>query len=109
MAQRRADCWCDAQQIALAEAINNIVEHAYRGLETGAIALRIEVTDARLNVRVRDWGHPLPNRRLPKGQSPDPKRFPEGGYGWFLIRTLADDCSYDRNAGANELCLTWWL
>jgi serine/threonine-protein kinase RsbW len=32
---------------------------------------------------------------------------PEGGFGWYLIRTLARDVRYDRNGVTN--CLTFWL
>ncbi|MBT8417805.1 MAG: ATP-binding protein [Silicimonas sp.] len=94
-------------EIVLAEALNNIVEHAYPQGEPGDISLSLRRRNTGLMVEVRDSGRPMPNGRAPIGNHPmaefqdDP--MPEGGYGWFLIRELVQDLIYDRSAGENFL------
>lgn len=92
-------------QIVLAEVLNNIVEHAYASYP-GDIDLCCEFDDHGMDVLITDRGLPLPMSGLPAGNDPmeDPgDDLPEGGFGWFLIRTLAEDLSYDRTGGSNRL------
>lgn len=94
-------------EIVLAEALNNIVEHAYPEGEKGEIKLSIKQRRFGLLFEISDSGHPMPNGRAPLGNHPmsefndDP--MPEGGYGWFLIRELVRDLIYDRRDGQNFL------
>ncbi len=93
-------------QIVMAEVLNNIVEHAYFGTGAGPIALLISDCSTGLAVRVSDKGGPMPGGRLPDGTTPDgnhPGAMNEGGYGWLLIRTLADDLHYERSGTCNKL------
>jgi len=105
LAQCDAASLRDDVQIVLAEAINNIVEHAYAGSGFGAVALRVTLTKTSLCLHLTDWGHPFPENANPDGQVPDPQNRSEGGYGWFLIRALASRTRYTRKAGRNRLCL----
>jgi len=59
-----------------------------------------------LDCRVLDDGRPMPEGRLPCGREDWPTardQLPEGGFGWFLIRTLAMDLCYNRIEGRNRL------
>lgn len=98
-------------ETVLAEALNNIVEHACRDLDDRRIALSIRVTSHRIIAQLRDDGHPLPESHLPEGVCPTltgmPEDLPEGGFGWFLIRTLCDRVAYARVDDTN--CLTLYL
>lgn len=101
---------CGTVEIVLAEALNNIVEHAYP--ETGpAGPVRIACTrqDADLHFQLIDHGHPMPNGRLPNGAAADLSvgldDLPEGGFGWFLIRHLTSGISYCRRDDSNVLDL----
>lgn len=93
----------------MAEAVNNIVEHAYCGGEPGPIRLRCTLRDRRLDIRICDTGQPMPDGRMPAGLVADvsmPRAdLPEGGFGWFLIRALSSDIRYDRRCGCNRLSL----
>lgn len=89
-------------QIVLAEVLNNIVEHAYAG-QGGRIDLTLSTGADGLRCVVTDCGEPMPSGRLPKGRSPRPGDLPQGGFGWFLIRSLARDLRYSREGGRNEL------
>ena len=95
-------------ELVLAEVLNNIVEHGYGADETGTITLSM-VRDRRSMIcSVSDDGVELPARCLDHlwdgGPSrPLPEDLPEGGFGWFLIRDLAEDLGYHREGGRNLL------
>lgn len=96
-------------EIALAEAVNNVVEHAYAGATPGPVRVRCSMRNRRLDIRICDTGQPLPDGRLPAGCAADVSKsradLPEGGFGWFLIRAFATDIRYDRCCGCNHLSL----
>jgi serine/threonine-protein kinase RsbW len=91
-------------ELALAEVLNNVVEHAYRD-GVGKIELTLGIGEGDLRVTVVDRGLPLPEGRLPQGALPEAGADgpAEGGYGWFLIRQLSCDLAYRRIDGRNEL------
>ncbi|WP_413720736.1 ATP-binding protein [Silicimonas sp. MF1-12-2] len=94
-------------EIVLAEALNNIVEHAYPQDQPGEITMSLRLRQTGLLVEISDRGKPMPHGRAPLGNHPmaefgeDP--MPEGGYGWYLIRELVQDLVYDRRDGQNIL------
>lgn len=98
---------CDRAEMVLAEALNNVVEHAYSGKKDGWIEIAFHHREALLKVRMVDKGSPMPGLTLPEGRvqdlSVDMSELPEGGFGWLLIRTLTKDLVYDRRDGANLL------
>lgn len=93
--------------VVLAEVMNNIVLHAYGGFEGGWIEMRVSRTATGLEVETRDAGRPLPPALLEGRAAPDPDvampDLPEGGFGWFIIHSLARDMMYERAAGENRL------
>lgn len=89
-------------EIVLAEALNNIVEHAYAD-GVGEIELTISVNRQGLECRIVDHGAPMPDDALPRGTLAAPEDLPEGGFGWYLIRALSEDLRYARVAGRNQL------
>lgn len=92
-------------EIVLAEALNNIVEHAY-ARHTGVIEITLLLRQNALLFRIVDSGLPMPGERLPVGQLAPLDQLddlPEGGFGWFLIRTLSHDLDYRRVDGRNLL------
>jgi serine/threonine-protein kinase RsbW len=96
-------------QIALAEAVNNVVEHAYAGSAPGDVRIRCNLDNDRLWISIWDAGMPLPDNKLPLGKPADisgpVEDLPEGGFGWFLIRELTSDIQYQREDGSNELSM----
>lgn len=95
-------------ELLLAEVLNNIVEHGYGETGHGMITLSM-VRDGRgLSCSVSDDGIELPadciNRKIASETlRPHPGDLPEGGFGWFLIRDLAEDLGYHRVDGRNLL------
>ena len=93
-------------QIVLAEALNNIVQHAYDG---GAGVVEVEVTrgETGLVFSVVDRGKEMPEGEVPLGRIPDyptdAEEMPEGGFGWFLIHDLTRELTYQRIDGRNIL------
>lgn len=97
-------------QIALAEACNNIVEHAYRATPTrgGMIGLDIVAHRRGLQITLCDRGQPMPQGRLPNPRWPpiDAKNlrtWPEGGFGWPILRGIACCFHLSRRDGQNVL------
>lgn len=94
-------------EILLAEVLNNIVEHAYAGRSEGSIEIEIRTDATTLRFNVRDWGVPMPGLALPEGKEHDlavpVDDLPEGGFGWFMIHTLAQNLSYARRDDQNLL------
>jgi len=103
------EAMCGTVEIVLAEALNNIVEHAYADTEAGEIGLHAVLTPGCLSCTLSDRGAPLAAPDLPAGRLPDLgagcEALPEGGFGWFLIRSLTRELRYDRAEDANRLTL----
>ncbi len=91
-----------AAELVLAEALNNVAEHAY-ALRPGEIELSLERVVGAVAVRIADRGASMPLGILPAGIAPDPAALPEGGFGWHLIRSLTTDLCYRRHEGWNLL------
>ena len=96
----------EVAELALAEAMNNIVEHAFAD-RPGLVALDIDRCAAGLRVTLRDNGRRMPRSTLPPGTLPAcgtcTDDLPEGGFGWFLIHALARNLSYRRIGSCNRL------
>lgn len=99
-------------EMVVAEVLNNIAEHAYRAGPAAPVWLAAEQCDGALCVCVRDCGQPMPGGTLPDGTLPSrdvPRdRLPEGGFGWFLIRSQSDFLLYRREGLENTLELHFW-
>lgn len=92
-------------EIVLAEALNNIVEHAY-AQHAGEIEVCLHRQPFGLTCQIIDSGLPMPDGTPPAGALPplcEITDLPEGGWGWFLIRSLSQDLTYQREAGRNLL------
>lgn len=127
-ARRRAEAWglgddlCGSAELILAEVLNNITEHAYgnagnrtdaspaaraAALQPDAVCLTMIRRPGGLRVELSDQGCAMPGLGLPRSSLPDHEVplevLPEGGFGWFLIRSLTRDLRYDRTGGQNRL------
>ncbi|MGH1355660.1 MAG: ATP-binding protein [Thalassovita sp.] len=97
-------------EIVLAEALNNVVEHAYALTGGGTIELRLKHTADGIDVTVLDSGVPVPVHVFAKRTGPDVNvatdDLPEGGFGWMLIQHMSSHLSYQRVGDTNCLRLT---
>ncbi len=98
---------CDTGEQVLAEALNNVVEHAHADRNYGRIDIETTFSRAGLAFCIRDDGAPMPDEELPMGKlaelSGGRDDLPEGGFGWVMIRTLTRDLLYMRQDGWNQL------
>lgn len=93
-------------ELVLAEAMNNIVEHAYLDSPDGRIVVRLTRDPDALSCEIIDTGTAMPDDALPQGDHPmlpSIDDLPEGGFGWFMIRELAETLRYNRRSGRNCL------
>lgn len=87
--------------LALAEGFTNAVRHAHSGLSADtSIDIQVTLHDDRMEIQIWDWGQPFDPTGI---REPQPGTLQEGGYGWFLLRRLADEVSYDRRGQRNCL------
>ncbi|MEP0956898.1 anti-sigma regulatory factor [Microcoleus sp. FACHB-1515] len=88
--------------LALTEGFSNAVRHAHHDLpiET-AIEIDLALWDDRFEIRIWDHGKPFDPNQL---EEPKPGTLRQGGYGWFLLRRLADQVLYERD-GDERNCL----
>ncbi|MBY5933232.1 ATP-binding protein [Tateyamaria omphalii] len=97
-------------ELVMAEALNNIVEHAYPETDaSGPIDITCAHEDDGLHLTVTDSGRAMPDGQTPVGTAAeidvDFCDMPEGGFGWFLIKDLAKDVTYQRQDNQNRLRL----
>ena len=92
-------------ELVLGEVLNNVVEHAYGPGRAGKIRLNCRVRAGGLSCCVCDAGRAHQGLRLPEGKPPnlqcELEDIPEGGFGWFLVRSLATRLRYSRRGECN--------
>ena len=87
-------------ELALTEALANVVEHAYQGSESEKIELATELDGETLRIRVRDWGAYFDPASYRGRDLDDPG---EGGYGVFLMSQLMDDVTREPQPDGGTL------
>lgn len=86
--------YVDRLSIALTEGFTNAVRHAHAELPPDTkINIDLALGRDRIEIRIWDHGQPFDPEAL---QEPEPGALLEGGYGWFLLRRLADRVTYQR-------------
>jgi serine/threonine-protein kinase RsbW len=85
-----------AIELAVGEALANVIEHSYEGNPGQEIHLALTVDTSKFSLSIRDFGRKFdrtdyrpPNFDIPK----------EGGYGVYLIKQMMDEVSYDNPEG----------
>ena len=91
-------------ELALTEALANVIEHAYKGADGQKIELAVRLEGEVAHVTVRDWGEYLDPASYRGRDLDDPG---EGGYGVFLMTQLMDDVTREPQPdGGTLLTLT---
>ena len=97
----------DSLRLCLAEALNNVVEHAYRGEGGNPIDVELSLGADGFAVRMTDLGTAMPDLTAPEGRPIADglalEDLPEGGFGWMLIRSEVDRLDYRRCGDRNIL------
>jgi serine/threonine-protein kinase RsbW len=95
---------CDLADIELAvtEAVSNIIRHAYRGNVGHQVSIRAKRKSAQFVISIQDTGPPFAG--VPRDDACESPS--GGGYGLELISSLMDDATWSRLPdGHNELRL----
>lgn len=91
-------------KVAVSEACNNAILHAYGDAEAGMIDLRLENDGERLTILVKDYGQSFVNTAksgngVPGGQE-EISELSVGGLGIFLMEALMDEVQVRTGSGA---------
>jgi serine/threonine-protein kinase RsbW len=93
----------DMLKLALDEGFTNAVRHAHKDLPPETpIDLELTLWEDRLEIRIWDRGALFDPPPL---KAPDPGKLSIGGYGWFLMRSIADHVVYSRSADGRNCLL----
>lgn len=97
----------DDVQMAVDEAVTNIMEHAYAGRTDGRISIFCRTDGREFYVEIRDAGKPFDASKVktPNTSSPLSKRA-IGGLGIFFMRKLMDKVEFTRDTGGNVTRMT---
>jgi serine/threonine-protein kinase RsbW len=89
--------------LALVEGFTNAVRHAHLSLppET-TIEIELSLWMDRLEMRIWDYGKPFDPNKVPE---PKPDNLQDHGYGWVIIRRVADHFVYERDSDSRNCLL----
>lgn len=94
-------------QLAADEAASNIIEHAYAGVNNGAIQISCEMDGDRIIITMKDQGKSFdPSRVKQPDVSADLSERQIGGLGVYLMRKIMDEVRYQTSADGNTLLMT---
>ena len=97
----------DELVLAIAEAAQNIVKHAYKGVEetTDTMQIKISLKDGELEIGFFDKGKPVVPENIQHRKLDDIK---PGGLGTFFIKQIMDGAVFkkDQKGWGNHLILT---
>jgi serine/threonine-protein kinase RsbW len=104
----------DDLQLALEEAVTNVMKYAYRGANIPPgeqrIAVHLEAGDNEAGAVIEDDGTPFDPLSLPPPDFDVPlEDMPVGGLGIHLVRQVMDHVEYRRQDGRNRLILKKYL
>lgn len=86
----------DAIVLAVDEVCANLVEHATDGIAPGPTRVSVRRSADDAIIVVEDRGHPFDPADAPAPDlHSDWMDRPIGGLGWFLVKQMVDDVSYD--------------
>ncbi|MFK7696288.1 anti-sigma B factor RsbW [Paenibacillus sp. HJGM_3] len=96
-------------KVAVAEACNNAILHAYEGRNAGLVELKFELEDGRIVIHVKDEGVSFDYehaalRVVPLHDQPL-REAKVGGLGLFMMQALMDDVQVNTERGT-EVILT---
>ena len=97
-------------ELALTEAVTNVIEHGLTPDYAGTIAVTARQTPMELILTVADDGPPFDPLQTPEPVVPDTLDDAAiGGLGVHLLRRYADRCAYAYRDNRNELTLIYQL
>ena len=94
-------------ELSLAEALNNIIKHSYKGNEENKIDIYLSIDETKITISLTDFGESRKNIGKPvlEFDPADIDSLPEGGMGLFIIEQLMDENSYAADGNKNIFTL----
>jgi serine/threonine-protein kinase RsbW len=102
---------CNAIDICLTEALNNVIKHAYKGELNHPIEINVVKDSKLLEVQIIDKGSSRDSLEI-KDLDFDPEdinNLPEGGMGLYIMKQLMDELDYYSLNGRNFFTLRKYL
>jgi serine/threonine-protein kinase RsbW len=99
-------------ELALVEAVNNAIEHAYHGEPGHPVMVVVDLTRDRLSLRISDRGAPMDPRQLDQaGKFAQPDladldTWSHRGRGLNLIKACMETVEYRADRGLNTLTMS---
>lgn len=112
-----ADAKPSSVELAVVEAVNNSIEHAYQSEAGNLVDVAFEYNTDCLKIKISDYGTPMPKSiagqfssdvTMPN-TSVELDALPESGWGMQLLKSVCDEVSYNRNESRNTLSLSFKL
>lgn len=103
---------CAEMELAVVEAVNNAIKHAYALEEKGTVTVIYTLFEDKVVIEVVDRGRSMPPDFLEnyardfQFDPEDIDNLPESGMGILLIRSCMDDVSYLAGGDGNRWRLT---
>lgn len=94
-------------ELCIAEALNNIIKHSYKGDETNKIDVNFSFEEGKFITQLIDYGESRKNLGKPVLEF-DPGNIdslPEGGMGLFIIEQIMDENHYNVEGNKNTFTL----
>ncbi len=92
--------------LALEEAVVNVMDYAYPPETRGEVSIEASVNDVRLKFTITDSGMPFdPTLKADADTTLSAEERPIGGLGIFLVRQIMDSINYERIDNLNVLTL----
>lgn len=93
--------------LALEEAITNVIDHGYDDAAPHEIDVRVSVAEGMIRAEIVDDGRPFdPRETIPPDLTAGIEERPIGGLGVWLIKRLMDEVGYRMVGGRNHLTLS---
>lgn len=97
----------DDVQMAVDEAVTNVMEHAYAGRNDGPISIRLRVDGKELSVEIRDQGEEFNPKKVKKPNIKGPlSERTIGGLGIFFMKKLMDKVEFTHDRAGNVTRMT---
>lgn len=95
-------------QLATDEAMTNVIQHGYAGMNPGSLMLELRPGPQRVTVIITDFGHPFEPVQA-DAVAPDVNALlqdrPTSGFGLYFIYRTMDDVNYFTDEQGNHLVL----
>jgi serine/threonine-protein kinase RsbW len=84
----------DLIELALNEAVVNVIKHAYRNATDKPIRIEAHLTPGQIEFRLYDWGRPFDPSAVPPPAFDGSK---DHGFGIYIIEQAVDEIEYARD------------